>query len=812
MDNGKSVTQCVEKVLPGAKIIKCLGYLNGNTNYSAAKRPFESYKNKESLTEEEIQKHLSKGGWIGAVIPRGFIVIDVDILEHASYLVELLRRERFHHHLIKTPRGYQFIFKATSNENVQVKMISHFFSSIGIVVDTRVGTTNSLIVFPTYNTEGRFISQITDHPNELPWFLRPVWNAEKTKGYEFSIPMQSGSRNQSLYDFGRRLKSTGVPMEQVEESMLLIYKYFYIDKDASYTINDVKASIASIGKLESNPRKKQLVQSESINNDIEKVSGFVIPEPYLIKHDSLYRIEVKKVDGEFQDIEIFVSRNVPFITKYLEHIEKSEIHYEISWRNKGKDYKETVPAGILASRRELLALADKGLSCNDSNSKHLIEYFDLFIGLNEIPTVKMVNRLGDAKGNFIHLISTKDIHIVPGDGGEQQLLESFQVKGTVESWIENVFNLVKDHPKAVFPLLASFASVILHEFDMKPIVVDVSGESSSGKSGLLLLCASVWGSPKEYIGSFNLTKVAVERRSAFLNSYPQILDDSNGVNDTRMIQTMIYQFVNNIGKLRGSITGSQHTASWRSIMITSGENEILAYAEAQGVAARVIPITKFSFEGEDKSFSGKLYTSFTDNHGAIGVEFLNRWKDKRTIYSREFEEYRKMYLEKSVENDVARRISLHYSFIVFIGKVLNDLFNREGLEVDLNALEALFYNISNENKAVDRPLLELEQLLEEIDSNRNRLYVEYEPTQTISALYHNGELYLTPAYIKESLGVNAKQIRSAWLKRNVTVTFKNKDLDVDYTTINKRGRAHKGILINKDIIKKLGFDFSTKKF
>lgn len=65
---------------------------------------------------------------------------------------------------------------------------------------------------------------------------------------------------------------------------------------------------------------------------------------------------------------------------------------------------------------------------------------------------------------------------------------------------------MKNHPKAVFPLLASFASVILHEFDMKPIVVVVLGESSSGKSGLLLLCASVWGSPKEYIGSFNEPK------------------------------------------------------------------------------------------------------------------------------------------------------------------------------------------------------------------------------------------------------------------------------------------------------------------
>ncbi|MGF6952829.1 hypothetical protein QF028_005334 [Neobacillus sp. B4I6] len=39
------------------------------------------------------------------------------------------------------------------------------------------------------------------------------------------------------------------------------------------------------------------------------------------------------------------------------------------------------------------------------------------------------------------------------------------------------------------------------------------------------------------------------------------------------------------------------------------------------------------------------------------------------------------------------------------------------------------------------------------EENIDILYVEYEPTQTISALYHNRELYLTPAYIKESLGV-----------------------------------------------------------
>ncbi|WP_249599432.1 DUF927 domain-containing protein, partial [Peribacillus frigoritolerans] len=60
------------------------------------------------------------------------------------------------------------------------------------------------------------------------------------------------------------------------------------------------------------------------------------------------------------------------------------------------------------------------------------------------------------------------------------------------------------------PILSSFASVILHEFDMKPIVIDVSGASSSGKSGLLRMCASVWGDPERYLGTFNTILVAVE--------------------------------------------------------------------------------------------------------------------------------------------------------------------------------------------------------------------------------------------------------------------------------------------------------------
>nr|WP_245154072.1 DUF927 domain-containing protein [Jeotgalibacillus proteolyticus] len=313
-------------------------------------------------------------------------------------------------------------------------------------------------------------------------------------------------------------------------------------------------------------------------------------------------------------------------------MERSEVHYELYWKNNGREFKETVFASTIASKREILSLADKGLSCNDSNSKHLIEFLDLFIATNDIPKIRMVNRLGKTNKEFINPLAKNDIHVLPSDIGEEQLYQAIKKNGTTEDWIKSVFNLVRNHPKAVFPIIASFASVVLHEFNMKPIVVDISGSSSSGKSGFLRMCASVWGEPESYIGTFNTTLVAIERRSAFLNSFPQILDDSNGVHDVKMIQPLIYQYVNNTGKQRGSINGSQFTDSWNSLMITSGENEIVAYVNAQGVSARVLLISNFSLPGESSELLADIYSSIREYYGTIGIEFLKRWSAKREHY------------------------------------------------------------------------------------------------------------------------------------------------------------------------------------
>ncbi|KIL42905.1 DNA primase family protein [Jeotgalibacillus campisalis] len=244
----KDYTNTVHSVLPGAKIIPCRGYIN-NKEYSKAKAPLGAYKDKPSLTSVEIDRHLEKGGWIGAVIAQNHIVIDIDNSIAASYLNRLLKGERVKFHLIKTPNGMQFIFKAETPENQKIKMISKWFTSIGIVIDTRVGTTNSLIVFPTENTKNRFISKIEDELDELPDYLRPIWNTATTKQYEFPIPLINGSRNQSIFDLGSNSKRYGMaPDKLIDQSLHLVYKYFMDDKE-DFSVQELRKTIASINEF-----------------------------------------------------------------------------------------------------------------------------------------------------------------------------------------------------------------------------------------------------------------------------------------------------------------------------------------------------------------------------------------------------------------------------------------------------------------------------------------------------------------------------------------------------------------------------------
>ncbi|SMD81946.1 hypothetical protein BACERE00175_01687 [Bacillus cereus] len=792
----------IDEMLPGAKIIKLTGYANGNQEYQKAKTPVCKWKDSQGLDNLEINKWIKQGGWIGAVIPQERIIIDVDDQVQGELVKDLLEGENKHHHSIKTPNGWQFVFAAKEKRTQDIKQITKFFSQIGVVIDTRTAGAG-YIVFPTNNTEGRYIATNSiDQLDELPHYLRPVRNTDKSKDYMFPVPIESsGSRNDTLYKFATHLKAWNVPNEEIMQAMELIYEYFLLDK-TDFPYNELKTLTQSAIQWKPDQSERQHISDKNFETHAEgENENRIIPKPFKVGNKGTLFETREDKDGN--EITKLVSRKTPYITKEFHNIERPQVLYEIEWKENNRTVREVVPASTIAVRKELLELSDKGFSVNDNNVKKIITYFDQYLLVNNIEQHYAVERLGHIKDTFIHPLVTKDVEIMAIDHGEKQLLEAFEVKGTSDNWKKEVFERIKQHPKAVFFVLSSFASVIIKDLRLQPFIVDLSGTTSQGKTTTLKVAASVWGN-ESLMSEWNATKVSIERKAAYLNSFPLLMDDTRKA-DERILKDVIYSFSGGRSKGRGSLKGSQREFTWHNILLSTGEVTLNEYAKNQGgAAARIIPLVDQPLK-KDHSNIMALHEALENNYGAIGIDFLKVWLKHKKELITEYHKFRQHYVDKAKGNEVLSRLAGYYAAVHFTGSILK---SKLDFDIDLKAISSLFDDIAEENKAIDKPMQFLEEILSDLDSSRQDIFYDYMP-KIIKAIYKDKQrqLFLTPAYVKDFLGLEEKPTRREWLKRGITSPIEDKDKIVDYKQVKHNGKNVRVIFLNMDIVNELGFNF-----
>jgi len=183
------------------KKIKLLGYSGGNTDYEKAKEAIE--KGWPALKEQ--QNWIKQGGWVGVVVPDGFIVIDIDNKEKGKIIYYGLRRAGYHFLAIETPRGYQFIFYDTGRVKSQS---SKRLTLGGIVVDYRLPE-KGYIILPTINTEERIVIYNPDgRLSSFPLFFLPVRGIKETDEELGKIP--DGTRNTTLISHASKIREWNV--------------------------------------------------------------------------------------------------------------------------------------------------------------------------------------------------------------------------------------------------------------------------------------------------------------------------------------------------------------------------------------------------------------------------------------------------------------------------------------------------------------------------------------------------------------------------------------------------------------------------
>jgi hypothetical protein len=147
----EKIIKTYDYVNEGFKAVRCKGYnptFNPKKDYRTAKEAIDVGFTKEDfkgLTLTEIEQWEKTGGWVGWLIPRGYIVLDVEDQESIEYLKILCKKLNIEPPEHNSNKGKHFFF-SSSKEFPGASMV---YTKSGLKVTYRVGGKNYVILAPT---------------------------------------------------------------------------------------------------------------------------------------------------------------------------------------------------------------------------------------------------------------------------------------------------------------------------------------------------------------------------------------------------------------------------------------------------------------------------------------------------------------------------------------------------------------------------------------------------------------------------------------------------------------------------------------
>jgi putative DNA primase/helicase len=111
-------------------------------------------------------------------------------------------------------------------------------------------------------------------------------------------------------------------------------------------------------------------------------------------------------------------------------------------------------------------------------------------------------------------------------------------------------------------------------------------QAGGGKTSALRIALSIWGNPSTYQQEWSGTRVGVERVCYALGNLPVALDDTKKAASKTFASQTVYDIVSGAGKLRGATKGTQKTARFRSVLLSTGEGPLSGSAKDAGGSRR----------------------------------------------------------------------------------------------------------------------------------------------------------------------------------------------------------------------------------
>lgn len=224
--------------------------------------------------------------------------------------------------------------------------------------------------------------------------------------------------------------------------------------------------------------------------------------------------------------------------------------------------------------------------------------------------------------------------------------DEYRRGGTLEGWQSSIGTWCAGNPLLMLSVCASLGGALLFHVQRQGGGFHAVGDSSTGKSTLVLAGCSVWGHGENFKRTWRATGNGLEGIAAQRNDTLLALDEI-GEADPREIGAVIYAMANGTGKARASRSGAARASKrWRVMLLSSGELGLSAMMAEGGKRSRAgqeirlidIPARRCFGAWDDlhgmsggREFSDAIQRASVTDHGHAGPAFIHKLLEQNQL-------------------------------------------------------------------------------------------------------------------------------------------------------------------------------------
>jgi hypothetical protein len=399
-----------------------------------------------------------------------------------------------------------------------------------------------------------------------------------------------------------------------------------------------------------------------------------------------------------------VASSIPLLRRVLTDPQTHEERLEIVFLRRRSWRSAIVERAIISvgGRDTARALGAVGAPIEPNNAKDIAQWIASLERENEhvLPCARVVQRSGwheteDGDPVFVlggHVIERGDLEsdrVVFDDRGDAGgVTRNMRQHGTEEGQRALIARAIAASDAIAIVVCAALAAPLLERLGAPSFAVHCVGPSSRGKTTGLTVGAGVYGCPEirggqGWVSSWDSTSVGLEQRAQLSSDLPLCLDEA-GLVSAEQRERDVYMLVGGQGRTRGAARGGlRASTSWRTVVISTGEEELVRVHEAHaGAQVRTIQVRVDGVGSLTGAEVAELGMEARQHYGWLGRAWIaalleiEDWEPLRLRYRALERELRTVLGERS---SIQQRQAEAFAVLALAAELAASLLKLEGL-------------------------------------------------------------------------------------------------------------------------------------